>query len=312
MGKKIALILLAIFLVAGSGAGTWFFMHLRAEELEERLEEEKEDELEELESRFQEERTAEQEAHAKEVTKLTEETSALEEERDRLKDELTDALSRIPAEQTVVIKEDVPRIYQQTHYEQYADRNDEYDTRQYIYSSLYSYPTDVVFVGDSLVARCNWAELYPDLNVKNRGIGADTIIGVRARVQSIIDTQPEKVFLEIGINDILMGRPVDVVVEYYGLLLDEFGMYDCKLYVTSILPVAASQNDSYRILVDTMDVNRQLAEMCEQRGLVFIDLWPAFAGEDQAMRDEFYYDGVHLNATAYKNWKEHIDAYVYE
>jgi len=66
---------------------------------------------------------------------------------------------------------------------------------------------DIVFVGDSITDQGEWEQLFHSLNVKNRGIGADTTQGVLHRLQEITNAKPKKIFLMIGIND-LMQRGV--------------------------------------------------------------------------------------------------------
>ena len=71
-------------------------------------------------------------------------------------------------------------------------KNRGYDGREYYYMNIYSRPTDVVFVGDSLTERVKWNELFPHLQTKNRGISSDTTEGVLARLDSVVQTEPKK------------------------------------------------------------------------------------------------------------------------
>ena len=102
------------------------------------------------------------------------------------------------------------------------------------------------------------------------------------------------------------------IIGRYNELFDELSAYDCKIYMQSILPVSASQNGSEMINPDVEEINNRLMGICESRGITYINLWEQFKDDDGALRDEFYYDGVHINSTAYKRWKELIDQYVYE
>ena len=65
-----------------------------------------------------------------------------------------------------------------------------------------------LFLGDSLTEYGNWRELFPGLDIKNRGIAGDTTDGVLHRLDGITALSPDKIFLMIGINDLLMGRSV--------------------------------------------------------------------------------------------------------
>ena len=267
---------------------------------------------------YEEEIAQQQDAFSKEKQELEQKNQTLKDEKEQLTAQLKDAEDELAAQKehtpdvgNVVIDENVGRVYQ-SGYGEFCDANDTYDTRQYMFSTVYNYPTDVVFAGDSLVERCNWEELYPDLAVKNRGIGGDSINGVRVRLETIMLTQPKKLFIYVGINDILHGREVENIIGRYRELLDELSHYDCKIYIQSLMPVSASQDDAERICLDVNEINERLRGMCEERGFTFIDLWADYAGEDWALKDEYYYDGVHINATAYKHWKEILDPYIYE
>ncbi|MBP5609627.1 MAG: hypothetical protein J6X66_15345 [Lachnospiraceae bacterium] len=229
------------------------------------------------------------------------------------KEQLEESLSHIPEKGNVTVRDDLVRIYQRSNYKDYCVANDTYDTLEYKYEMIYNYPTDVVFCGDSLVERCSWDEMYPELEVKNRGIGGDTVYGLMSRMDTIMATQPKKLFVYVGINDVLFGREPDDIINRYRELMDVIAGYEgVKVYIQSILPVSASQSDAERILLDTHEIDEALAGLCEERGFTYIWLWDEYAGDDWALLDEYYYDGVHINARAYKHWKEILDPYVYE
>ncbi len=211
---------------------------------------------------------------------------------------------------------DVRRIYLDNRYQQFTKENDPYDTKQYTYATIYSYPTDVVFLGDSLVERCTWNELFPDLEVKNRGIGGDTINGVLVRLDTVMKTQPKKIFLMVGINNLMNGNSVDQIIEDYGVLLDELQEIQeedgCKIYVESILPAGPEMKNASQLILDGREVNKAVKDMCSERGITYIDLTEAFSNEDLALNSEYDYDGVHINAKGYRVLRDILDDYVYE
>ncbi len=214
------------------------------------------------------------------------------------------------------IVEDVKRIYEDHRYQEYAKENDPYDTKQYMYATVYSYPTDVVFLGDSLIERCNWNELFPDLNVKNRGIGGDTVNGVLVRLDTVMKTKPQKIFLMVGINNLMNGNSVDQIVEDYARLLDELvelrDEEGVKIYVESILPVGPEMKNASRIILDGREVNSRVKDMCAERDITYIDLTESFSNEDLALISDFGYDGVHINAKGYRVLRDKLESYVYE
>lgn len=214
------------------------------------------------------------------------------------------------------IEENVKRIYEDTRYQQFAKANDPYDTKQYTFATMYSYPTDVVFLGDSLTERCSWNELFPDLNVKNRGIGGDTVNGVLVRMDTVMKTQPKKIFLMVGVNNLMNNNSVDQIIEDYSVLLDKLVKIrdedGVKIYVESILPAGPALKEASRIIMDGREVNKAVKSMCEERGITYIDLTDAFSNEDLALNSDYDYDGVHINARGYRALRDILDDYVYE
>src|SRR5690606_26383252 len=90
-----------------------------------------------------------------------------------------------------------------------------YDARFELYEKLKNKKADILFLGNSITERGNWAELIPGKIVSNRGIGGDNSFGVIARLDAVIAQQPGKLFLMIGVNDIGRGLPVEVILNNY-------------------------------------------------------------------------------------------------
>ena len=68
-------------------------------------------------------------------------------------------------------------------------------------------PRLFVFLGDSNIEYGLWNEWFPALPSINRGIGGDTVKGVRQRLDSAIN-EPIGVSLVIGSNDLAGAREV--------------------------------------------------------------------------------------------------------
>ena len=58
--------------------------------------------------------------------------------------------------------------------------------------------SDIVFLGNSITDGCEWAELFENRHVKNRGISGDRSGWLLERLDSIIAAHPKKLFLMIG------------------------------------------------------------------------------------------------------------------
>jgi len=74
---------------------------------------------------------------------------------------------------------------------------------------------EIIFLGNSITAEGkDWNTRLNNSIIRNRGIGGDTTDGVFARSGEIIDSNPNAVFLLIGIND-LYNNSIDIPTVNY-------------------------------------------------------------------------------------------------
>lgn len=131
--------------------------------------------------------------------------------------------------------------------------------------------------------------------------------------QSIPQTGAKKIFLMLGVNDIAVYG-IDGAIENYGLLLDQIQQAapDVEFYIQSATPicqgaeVGALNNENLELY------NEELAEMCRERGIRFVDVAAVLRGEDGFLPREYCSDpdgmGIHLTDVACKLWL----GYLYE
>lgn len=88
---------------------------------------------------------------------------------------------------------------------------------------------DIVFIENSITDYCVWAELFRNPNIKNRGISGDVAEGVLNRLSPIIKGKPKKIFLMVGINDMIKEQSpetiaaiIDKMVEKIQLLYSQY------------------------------------------------------------------------------------------
>lgn len=167
---------------------------------------------------------------------------------------------------------------------------------------------DTVFLGDSITAGGHWAEMFPGVPVKNRGISGDRTEDVLNRLEQITSGRPAKIFLMIGTNDIGLGTPRDETVRNYSTILDRLkvALPETRIYVQSVLPREAEAHG------DVAALNTAICEMATERRLTYLDLFPAFAGEGGGIRDGLSYDRLHLTGAGYRHWQSLLAPYVIE
>ena len=94
--------------------------------------------------------------------------------------------------------------------------------RRSLFDVLPLHSSDIVFVGNSITDGCEWAELFQNRHVKNRGISGDRSDWLLGRLDSILTAHPKKLFLMIGTNDLAAGRTPDEIVRDVERLIDRF------------------------------------------------------------------------------------------
>jgi lysophospholipase L1-like esterase len=176
---------------------------------------------------------------------------------------------------------------------------------------------EIVFLGDSLTENCRWAELFENAKVKNRGIGGDRTNGILQRLDEVVSSTPEKVFLMIGINDLYDGFDIQEIVLNYSRIIQKISQSssDTKIYVQSLLPINEQLLSRYypdsKIKVKNIHkLNNNLKDLCRQFDLTYVDLYPLFVANGDQLNENLTLDGLHLNGKGYWIWKSAIEKYI--
>ncbi len=190
-----------------------------------------------------------------------------------------------------------------------------YYTKKSIYDALPNTKDEILFVGNSITASGQWTELFQDLRVKNRGISGDVTDGILYRLKEVTESQPSKIFLMIGVNDLSKGKSKSYILNRYQEILDSIKSQtpNTKIYIQSILPV----NDKFEYFKNhtnktdsIISINNSLKIMAKKNDVKYIDLFSAFADSKNKMKEEYTLDGLHPNGKGYSKWVELIRKYV--
>ena len=175
-----------------------------------------------------------------------------------------------------------------------------------------SKPQDILFIGDSLTEWFEFSTYFPGILIWNEGIAGDTTYGLLERIDSIMNQPADRIFLMIGINDILNGFQKEDIIENQQLIIEEIQTQSnhSELIVQSLLPVNESMMGSPGYLNRLIRfINRQLRKDCEGRKITYLDLYTDFLCGDDLSR-EFTTDGAHLSAAGYQLWAQKIQAFL--
>ncbi len=168
----------------------------------------------------------------------------------------------------------------------------------------------IVFLGDSMTDEGKWHQLFPNMNLVNRGIGGDTTLGVLNRLDQIVTLEPRKIFLMIGTNDLCFNRSVPDTIKNYDLILRILhkDLPNTKIYIESVLhfndklfpSVYLRTNEN----IDILNVGiKNLAEIYHDP---YIDMVKVFSDKNGRLPDEETVDGLHLNDKGYLIWRNQI------
>jgi lysophospholipase L1-like esterase len=162
-------------------------------------------------------------------------------------------------------------------------------------------------VGDSITDAARWNEMFPGLIIANRGIDGDTIGGLSQRVDAIIATRAETIFLMIGINDIFGGNEIGYIARHYE---DVAGRLKprARLIIQSTLQCSRDMcSDGQRAKIDAL--NAELQKIAKRLGVTYVDLNARFAPEG-SLSPAYTYDGVHLNSAGFALWRDMLAAHM--
>ncbi len=182
------------------------------------------------------------------------------------------------------------------------------------YAAMPVHENAIIFAGDSLTEFCPWRELLGDADIIGRGIGGDTVPGLLSRIDEVLRHQPRKLFLMIGINDLVYGKPAEDLLREYRVLIEHIktSRPDTQLYVQSILPIDAARWGlpvPPNVDADIVRVNEKLAEWAGDR-FVYVDLYSRLVIKGNRLDARYSSDGIHLSAAGYLKWRDALGGYL--
>ena len=172
---------------------------------------------------------------------------------------------------------------------------------------------DIVFLGDSITEECEWIELLENPQIKNRGISSDTTMGILPRLEDIVIAQPAKVFIMVGINNLIhyQQSPAEILADYRKIVIEICDRSpQTKIFIQSVLPINRAKSGLNVSEREIVQLNFYLKELAAEYSLIYIELYSYLSNEQGELKDLYTLDGVHLNGQAYSLWKQVIAKYI--
>jgi lysophospholipase L1-like esterase len=184
-----------------------------------------------------------------------------------------------------------------------------YEQKVTLFRLLPNTKGEIVFLGNSITDIGEWAEIWQNKKVRNRGISGDNTFGVLARLDEITSAKPAKVFIMIGINDIAKETPDSVIIANYKKIINRIQSESpkTKIIVQSLLPTNNDFTEFKRHqnkIEHVLFINTTLENYCKEIELIYVDLYTAFLDENKKLDKKYTNDGLHINGYGYMKWKE--------
>ena len=178
----------------------------------------------------------------------------------------------------------------------------------------------IIMLGNSITAECEWAELLDNPKVLNRGVIGDGTTDILNRLADVIVMKPKKIFLLIGVNDLLY-LPLSKIIKNYEKIVNRLLLEspNTKLYLESVLPVHNSFRRNGMKNEDIDILNKNIEQIAQKQSLTYINLNTKFksilvtasgAWLEGGLNPEYSIDGIHLNGKGYLLFKDIISPYI--
>lgn len=172
-----------------------------------------------------------------------------------------------------------------------------------------------VFFGNSLTELFDLPFYFKDSSLINCGIVGDFSEGLLKRTDLVTKLKPGKLFIEMGINDIIEQIPLKEICGNYEKIIDRVKSEssDTKIFIQSNLPVIINRPSMF---TDNEDVNtlikeqnKNLKQLAAAKGCVYIDVYSSFMKEKD-LSSLFIWDGIHFTPAGYATWAAVVRPYL--
>ncbi|MBR1383527.1 MAG: lysophospholipase [Ruminococcus sp.] len=186
----------------------------------------------------------------------------------------------------------------------------------------------VVFTGSSLMEMFpieQWVAELPEPRplVYNRGVGGYKIDELLPIIDiCVTELAPEKVFINIGTNDLSDGRiPIPQIIDNYDKILREIenALPEAVIYLMAYYPVnfqAASDEMKECLRIRTNEkinaANAEVEKLAKRHGQRYIDINANLKDSQGRLKAEYTIEGMHINPEGYRAIFDDLMRYVTE
>lgn len=165
-----------------------------------------------------------------------------------------------------------------------------------------------LFVGDSITEGIKDYGILDNLNVF--AVKGLTISKAEKEIDSIVERNPERIYILLGSNDLLYGMDSDKFSSRYVEFIQMIGerLPKTKVYIQSIFPVSKDVETKRPMLSNSRidEFNAKLKVTAEAKGIHYINISALLKDSNGIMNSEYTSDGIHVKYKFYNIWLDCI------
>lgn len=168
---------------------------------------------------------------------------------------------------------------------------------------------NTVFLGDSITEGISFFDFAKESNViAEKGF---TVKKASKALDRVVRANPDKIFIQLGVNDLLYGISSEEYQEAYTVLVQKTKqkMPSAKIYVQAIFPVTYKIEQKRPMLANSRidEFNDAIRDMAGKQGVTFLDVSPLFKDANNCMDEQYTSDGIHLKYNSYVKWFDFLE-----
>lgn len=156
-----------------------------------------------------------------------------------------------------------------------------------------------IFIGDAFV---EGIDLYQFLDSDQLVYDRNWTTGKASNAMSKVSaTNANKVYLQIGINDLNNGKSAEKVYESYKELVDDIkkSLPNAEIYVISLFPVTSGFAARDNIAIDNDEVAKLNEQLAAMEGVTFLDVNKSIADSEGNLPDDMSTSGLNIKKGYY-------------
>jgi lysophospholipase L1-like esterase len=163
-----------------------------------------------------------------------------------------------------------------------------------------------VLLGDSLSLWFPRERLPSGRLWLNQGISGDTTAGILRRLGDFAQTNPDRIYVMAGINDLLRGVGDREILENMEAIVARLRQMhpQAEIFVQSILPTRNGEISNQRIA----RLNRNFKAIARSQGAIYTNLYERFSDSQGRLSPHLTTDGIHLNPQGYQIWQQAMES----